>query len=120
MPDETKSATPEPPILDAGTKLEPQVVVSGSDVTAILFGVPVFLVIVGAGVLNICAAMGWWNPLHWRGRFWTGVGLLAVPSAMVVMTTLPPRIRKKIPESVASITVILLWVTFFWAVCGGH
>lgn len=97
-----------------------QTVIRGSDITAILFGVPVFLVIIGSGVLNICAAMGWWNPLHWRGRFWTGVALLAVPTAMVIMTTLPPRIRTKIPDSVASVTVVLLWVAFFWAACGGH
>ena len=99
---------------------EKQTVIRGSDVTAILFGVPILGIIVGAGVLNICAAMGWWNPLHWRGRFWTGVMLLLVPTAMFVVTTMPVKIRTKIPESVGSILVILLWVAFFWAACGGH
>ena len=112
MPDEPQPA--------AEKKKEPEVVIKGSDITAILFGVPVFLVIVGCGVLNILAAKGLWNPFHWRGRFWTGVFFLLVPTAMVVMTTLPINIRSKIPDSVSGITVLLLWIAFFWAACGGH
>lgn len=112
MPDETKPA--EQP------EARKQTIVRGSDITAILFGVPVFLVIIGAGVLNICAATGWWNPFHWHGRLWTGILLLLLPTAMTIMTTLPIKIRSKIPDSVGGTTVLLLWVAFFWAACGGH
>ena len=76
--------------------------------------------VVACGVLNILAAKGGWNPFHWQGRFWTGVFMIAAPSALAGMAALPYRMRSKMPEPALGITVLLVWVAFFWAACGGH
>ena len=95
-------------------------VVRGENVTAMLFGGTVFLVVVGCGVLNILAAMGSWNPFHWQGHLWTGVFMVAAPSALAGMAALPAELRKKVPDQVLGLIVLALWVAFFWAACGGH
>ncbi len=121
MPDETKPEAPPStsaePTLKEG---ESKVVLSGSTFFAFLFGVPIILTIVTVGVLNILAATGKYNPLHWKGRFWTGVFMLLAPTVMLVLTTLPAKIRTRMPDSVAETAVLLIWVAFFWAACGGH
>lgn len=83
--------------------------VSLGDIIGIVVGGAVFLAVSGAGVVNI-----------WRGRLWTGIFLIAAPTAVVLITTLPLRIRQRIPESVAAIVTLGLWAGFFWAACGGR
>ena len=95
-------------------------VIRGENITAILFGGSVFLLVVGCGVLNILAAMGKWNPFHWQGRFWMGVFMVAAPAALAVMAALPAELRKKVPDQVITLSILVLWVAFFWAACGGH
>jgi len=120
MPDETKSAEPEKTAATATTAAEPRVLISGSTVTAFLFAVPAFVVTLGTGLLNILAALGGWNPFHWQGRLWTGIFMIAAPSVLCIIAALPYRIRRKMPDSVGGITVMLVWIAFFWAACGGH
>jgi hypothetical protein len=110
MPDETQA--PEP----GGSER----IVRGSDITAIVFGSVIFGVVIGCGVLNILAAKGGWNPFHWQGRLWTGVFMIAAPSALAGMAVLPARIRTKLPDALIEWTIVLVWVAFFWAACGGH
>lgn len=112
MPDETK--------LEEQQEEPKKTLVSGSNVTAILFGGILFGVVVACGVLNILAAKGRWNPFRWQGRFWTGILMIAAPSVLGIAAALPYRIRSKIPESALGITVVLVWIAFFWATCGGH
>lgn len=97
-----------------------ETVIRGSDLTAILFGGTVAAVTMGCGVLNILAAKGWWNPFHWRGRFWTGLFMVAAPATLGIMAALPAELRKKIPDQVVGIAVVAIWIAFFWAACGGH
>lgn len=120
MPDETKSAEPEKTAATATEAAEPKIFISGSTITAFLFAVPAVVLILGTGLLNILAALGGWNPFHWQGRLWTGLFMIAAPSALGIMAALPYRIRSKMPDAAASITVILVWIAFFWAACGGH
>jgi len=90
------------------------------DILGVLLGGAIFLVVLGTGVANVLAALGLWNPLHLKGRLWTGVFLIAAPTAVVLITALPLRIRQRIPESVAAIVTLGLWAGFFWAACGGR
>ena len=98
----------------------PERLIRGSDLTAYFFGGLIYMVVVGSGILNILAAAGSWNPLHWKGRLWTGIFMVAAPTAIAVMTALPLRIRQQIPESVGAVAILALWIAFFWAACGGH
>ena len=122
MQEEPKPASQEhsasPPAETASP--QPEVVIKGSDITAYFFGGIIFFTIVTVGVMNILAATGKYNPMHWKGRFWTGVFMLAAPTIMAVLASLPARIRTKMPDSVAEAAVLLVWVAFFWAACGGH
>jgi hypothetical protein len=95
-------------------------VIRGSDLSAIVFGGTVYLFVVGCGMLNILAAEGGWNPFHWQGRFWTGVLMIAAPSALTIMAVLPAEMRKKIPDQAVELGIVSLWVAFFWVACGGH
>jgi hypothetical protein len=110
MEEEPKSAVPE----------TPKKVLRGEDVTAYLFAGTGLAVVVGCGILNILAAMGGWNPFHWQSRFWTGVLLIAAPAPLTIMATLPAEVRKKIPEQAVVLSVLALWIAFFWAACGGR
>lgn len=94
--------------------------ISLGDLLGVLLGGSIFLVVLGAGIANILAALGLWNPLHLKGRLWTGVFLIAAPTAVVLITALPLRIRQRIPESVAAAVTLGLWAGFFWAACGGR
>src|SRR5438128_455711 len=120
MPDETKPVAPEPVVTPVAEAPKPEAVIKGSDITAIFFGGIIFFTVISVGLMNILAATGKHNPMHWKGRFWTGVFMLAVPSAMGIMAALPKRLLSKIPEPVVGVTIMLLWVAFFWAACGGH
>jgi len=95
-------------------------VISGGDIIASIIGGVVYLMVAGSGILNVLAACQLWNPLHWEGRFWTGVFMVMAPTALVIMATLPYRIRQKIPDGAVELTILALWVAFFWAACGGH
>jgi hypothetical protein len=110
MPEELK---PEAPETDT-------TIIRGEDVTAYLFGGTVLVVVVGCGVLNILAAKGGWNPLHWQGRFWTGVLMIAALAPLVIMAALPAEVLKNIPEQAVVLGVVALWIAFFWAACGGR
>jgi phosphatidylglycerophosphate synthase len=121
MPDETKNDDAmQSPEIGEQKVAEPKVLIRGSDITAVFFGGIIFLTVISVGLMNVLAATGKYNPMHWKGRFWTGMFMLAVPSAMGILPTLPKRLLSKIPESVLGVTIILLWVAFFWATCGGH
>lgn len=87
----------------------PEKVISGGDIVGGVVGGVVFLAVIAAGGMNIL-----------RGRIWTGVFLIAAPTAVVLITTLPLRIRQRIPESVAAVVTLGLWAGFFWAACGGR
>ena len=102
------------------TPSSPKTIISGSTITAILFGVPVIGIVVGCGLLNILAAAGGWNPFHWQGRLWTGVFMIVAPSSMCIMAVLPAATRAKIPVPVLGLSSVLLWIGFFWAACGGR
>lgn len=98
----------------------PEKVVRGGDIVAMILGGVVYLVVAGCGVLQILAALKIWSPLHWEGRLWTGIFMVAAPTALAVMSALPHRLRNKIDENVLAVTIIALWIGFFWAACGGH
>jgi hypothetical protein len=94
--------------------------ISSGDLVSMLLGGVVFAVVAGSGLLNILAALKIWNPLHWEGRFWTGVFMILAPTAIALMAGLPYRVRQKIPEGAAGVAILALWIAFFWAACGGH
>lgn len=95
-------------------------VIAGGDVLASIIGGLVYLVVAGSGMMQVLAALHLWNPLAWQGRLWTGIFMIAAPTALVVMANLPYRLRQRIPESVLGFAIVVLWVAFFWAACGGH
>lgn len=111
----TDPQAPQPPPVPPEEKS-----VSLGDILGGLLGGGVFVVVLGVGVANILAALGLWNPLQLQGRLWTGVFLVAAPTTVVLITTLPLRIRQRIPESVAAVVTLGLWAGFFWAACGGR
>lgn len=95
-------------------------VISGGDITASIVGGVIYIVVAGCGLLNLLAALQLWNPLHWEGRLWTGIFMVAAPTALFLMAALPYRIRQKLPESVVGVGIVALWIAFFWAACGGR
>ena len=95
-------------------------VVRGGDIISMLVGGLVYVFVAGCGVLHILAATKIWNPFFWQGQLWTGVFMVAAPTAIMVLTALPYRVRKRMPESVATVGIMALWIAFFWAACGGH
>jgi hypothetical protein len=98
----------------------PRKVIRGEDVTAILFGGTLIVLVVGCGVLNILATRGGWNPFRWQGRFWTGVLMILAPAPLIIMAALPAEVRKNIPEQAVVLGALALWIAFFWAACGGR
>ena len=121
MPDEIKNDDAvQSPETGKQEIAEPKVILSGSTFWSALFAIPIFLTILTVGLLNILAATGVYNPLHWDGRLWTGVFLIAAPGVMALIGSLPAKVLEKMPDSVAEVTILLVWVAFFWAACGGH
>lgn len=109
-----------PHAMDPETPPPPEKVISSGDIIASIVGGIVYLVVAGSGILNVLAALRLWNPLRWEGRLWTGVFMIAAPTALIIMATLPYRVRQKIPDGAVEFSILALWIAFFWAACGGH
>src|SRR5262245_21937992 len=106
--EDQKPQKPEPP------KPPERHIQSGDILGAFILGI-VFLVVVPVGVLNMLAAKNLWNPLKIEGRVWSGLLMIAAPLSMLLITGLPYRIRKKIPDSVGCLVVIAVWAALFLA-----
>lgn len=64
----------------------------------VVFGALVGVGLVGSGALEILAGAGVWNPLGLRGRAIAGALRVASSLALLALTSLPPRIRGRLPD----------------------
>ena len=94
--------------------------VQSGDIVGLFILAIVFVVVIPVGVLNMLAAKNLWNPLKIEGRFWSGLLMIVAPLTLLLVTGLPYRIRKNIPDSVGCLVVVAVWAALFLAFCGGR